>query len=382
MTSAAIPLSLYAHWPWCVRKCPYCDFNSHALPKSDDFTHRYIDALMADLERSVSYAQNRPLISLFIGGGTPSLIPPYELERFLEAVYKFYKISDDIEITLEANPGTVDMANFKAYRSLGINRLSMGIQSFNDDLLKRLGRIHNRQEALKAIEIAQDNFENFNLDVMFALPGQTLEELEFELQQAVNVQSTHLSFYQLTLEPNTVFAKHVPDGIPDADTIYQMQDLVVRTLEAAGFDHYEVSGYAKPGKRCRHNLNYWQFGDYLACGAGAHSKVTSEDGTILREARFMQPESFINHALYSSVVAHQRIVSKEEQAFEFMLNVLRLREGVPLECLSERTALTLDDIQASVLNAQKLGLMPFPLTRYVTTAKGWDFLSDTQELFL
>lgn len=382
MTSAAIPLSLYAHWPWCVRKCPYCDFNSHALPKSDDFTHRYIDALIADLERSVSYAQNRPLVSLFIGGGTPSLIPPFELERFLEAVYKLYKISDDIEITLEANPGTVDMANFKAYRSLGINRLSMGIQSFNDDLLKRLGRIHNRQEALKAIEIAQDNFENFNLDVMFALPGQTLEELEFELQQAVNVQSTHLSFYQLTLEPNTVFAKHVPDGIPDADTIYQMQDLVVRTLEAAGFDHYEVSGYAKPGKRCRHNLNYWQFGDYLACGAGAHSKVTSEDGTILREARFMQPESFINHALYSSVVAHQRIVSKEEQAFEFMLNVLRLREGVPLECLSERTALTLDDIQASVLNAQKLGLMPSPLTRYVTTAKGWDFLSDTQELFL
>ena len=258
----------------------------------------------------------------------------------------------------------------------------MGIQSFNDDLLKRLGRIHNHQEALKAIEIARDNFENFNLDVMFALPGQTLEELEFELQQAVNAQSTHLSFYQLTLEPNTVFAKHTPDGIPEADTIYQMQDLVVRTLEAAGFDHYEVSGYAKPGKRCRHNLNYWQFGDYLACGAGAHSKVTLEDGTILREARFMQPESFINHALRSSAVAHQRIVTKEEQAFEFMLNVLRLREGIPLECLSERTALTVDDIQTSVSKAQKLGLMPSPLTRFVTTAKGWDFLSDTQELFL
>ena len=382
MTSDTIPLSLYVHWPWCVRKCPYCDFNSHALPKSDDFTHRYIDALMADLERSLSYAQNRPLISLFIGGGTPSLIPHYELERFLEAVYKFYKISDDIEITLEANPGTVDMANFKAYRNLGINRLSMGIQSFNDDLLKRLGRIHNRQEALKAIEIARNNFENFNLDVMFALPGQTLEELEFELQQAVNAQSTHLSFYQLTLEPNTVFAKHTPDGIPDADTIYQMQDLVVRTLEAAGFDHYEVSGYAKPGKRCRHNLNYWQFGDYLACGAGAHSKITLENGTILREARFMQPESFINHALRANAVAHQRIVSKEEQAFEFMLNVLRLREGVSLEYLSERTALTVDDIQASVSKAQKLGLMPSPLTRFVTTVKGWDFLSDTQELFL
>ena len=382
MTSAAIPLSLYAHWPWCVRKCPYCDFNSHALPKSDDFTHRYIDALIADLERSVSYAQNRPLVSLFIGGGTPSLIPPFELERFLEAVYKLYKISDDIEITLEANPGTVDMANFKAYRSLGINRLSMGIQSFNDDLLKRLGRIHNRQEALKAIEIAQDNFENFNLDVMFALPGQTLQELEFELQQAVNVQSTHLSFYQLTLEPNTVFAKHTPTGIPEADTIFQMQDIVAGTLEEAGFEHYEVSGYAKPGFHCRHNLNYWQFGDYIACGAGAHSKITLEDGKILREARYMTPESFMTHAIEGSAVAHHRFVDKDDQAFEFMLNVLRLRKGAPLEFLRQRTDLTLDDIKEGILKAQSLGLMPSPLTRFVATDKGWDFLSDLQELFL
>ena len=382
MRSADIPLSLYVHWPWCVRKCPYCDFNSHALTSSYDPSHQYIDALIHDLKHSIAYAQNRELISIFIGGGTPSLIAPQELERFLETVFSLLKVASDVEITLEANPGTVDTAHFKAYRSIGINRLSMGIQSFNDELLKRLGRIHNSEDAHKAIKIAQESFENFNLDVMFALPGQTLEELKFELNEAIAAQSTHLSFYQLTLEPNTVFAKHIPDNIPDPDVIYQMQDLVASTLETAGFEHYEVSGYAKPGKRCRHNLNYWQFGDYLACGAGAHSKVTLKDGTIVREARFMQPESYIKHAIKDSAVAHERVVAQEEQAFEFMLNVLRLREGAPLDLLSERTALSLDDIQPGIAKAQSLGLMPQPLNRFVTTDKGWDFLSDVQEIFL
>lgn len=382
MTSAAIPLSLYVHWPWCVRKCPYCDFNSHALASNYDPSQRYIDALIADLKRSVEYAQNRELISIFIGGGTPSLIAPHELERFLNAVHSLFHVSENAEITLEANPGTVDTAHFKAYRSIGINRLSMGIQSFNDELLKRLGRIHNLNDARQAIKIAQESFENFNLDVMFALPGQTLKELESELQEAIASKSTHLSFYQLTLEPNTVFAKHTPEGLPDPDMIYQMQDLVVSTLEDAGFEHYEVSGYAKPGKRCRHNLNYWQFGDYLACGAGAHSKITMDDGTIIREARFMQPESFMKHALNDSAAAHKRVVAKEEQAFEFMLNVLRLREGVSLDLLSQRTALTLKDIQPNIDEAQSLGLMPKPLNRFVTTDKGWDFLSDVQEIFL
>ena len=399
MRSADIPLSLYVHWPWCVRKCPYCDFNSHALTSSYDPSRQYIDALIHDLKHSIAYAQNRELISIFIGGGTPSLSAPQELERFLETVFSLLKVASDVEITLEANPGTVDTAHFKAYRSIGINRLSMGIQSFNDELLKRLGRIHNSEDARKAIKIAQESFENFNLDVMFALPGQTLEELKFELNEAIaaesthlsfyqltlepnTAESTHLSFYQLTLEPNTVFAKHIPDNIPDPDVIYQMQDLVASTLETAGFEHYEVSGYAKPGKRCRHNLNYWQFGDYLACGAGAHSKVTLKDGTIVREARFMQPESYIKHAIKDSAVAHERVVAKEEQAFEFMLNVLRLREGAPLDLLSERTALSLDDIQPGIAKAQSLGLMPQPLNRFVTTDKGWDFLSDVQEIFL
>lgn len=382
MRSADIPLSLYVHWPWCVRKCPYCDFNSHALTSSYDPSRQYIDALIHDLKRSIAYAQNRELISIFIGGGTPSLVAPQELERFLETVFSLLKVASDVEITLEANPGTVDTAHFKAYRSIGINRLSMGIQSFNDELLKRLGRIHNSEDARKAIKIAQESFENFNLDVMFALPGQTLKELEMELTEAIAAQSTHLSFYQLTLEPNTVFAKHTPEGIPDPDTIYRMQDLVAGTLEAVGFDHYEVSGYAKPNRHCQHNLNYWQFGDYLACGAGAHSKITLKDGTILREARFMQPESYMKHALTDSAVAHKRIVTKEEQAFEFMLNVLRLRKGVPLELLSQRTDLSMEDIKDSIQEAQRLGLMQEPLSRIVATEKGWDFLSDLQKLFL
>lgn len=382
MRSADIPLSLYVHWPWCVRKCPYCDFNSHTQPQACDPSAPYIDALIADLKTSLQYVQGRSLISIFIGGGTPSLIAPNELERFLNFVQRNFSLAPDIEITLEANPGTVDTVHFKAYRSIGINRLSMGIQSFNDELLKRLGRIHNRADARQAIQIARETFDNFNLDVMFALPGQTLSELEFELSEAIASESTHLSFYQLTLEPNTVFAKHVPEGMPEADTVYQMQDLVSNTLESAGFEHYEVSGYAKPGLKCRHNLNYWQFGDYLACGAGAHSKVSLPDGTILREARYMQPESFIKHALENSAAAHKRVVEIEDQPFEFMLNVLRLRKGVPLELLSERTNLHIEDIEKQISEAQSLGLMPKPLNRIAASDKGWDFLSDLQEVFL
>ena len=382
MKSSDIPLSLYVHWPWCVRKCPYCDFNSHALPTVGNPSRRYVDALITDLKRSVPLAQGRELISIFIGGGTPSLMAPPELARFLETVFSLYRTSTDIEITLEANPGTVDVSHFESYRRIGINRLSMGIQSFNDDLLKRLGRIHNGTQAREAIKIARESFENFNLDVMFALPGQTLGELELELQEAIAAQSNHLSFYQLTLEPNTVFAKHIPAGIPDADTVFQMQDLVARTLEEAEYEHYEISGYAKAGFHCRHNLNYWQFGDYIACGAGAHSKVTLEDGRILREARYTQPESFMAHAAKDNAVAHQRWVAKDEQAFEFMLNVLRLRKGAPLDFLQKRTDLTLDDIHDRISKAQSLGLMPAPLTRFVASNKGWDFLSDLQELFL
>ena len=383
MIAKDIPLSLYVHWPWCVRKCPYCDFNSHALPTCQtEATRTYMSALIADMKASRTLIENRPLKSIFIGGGTPSLIPPQALESFLGEVAKTYQLDSNIEITMEANPGTIDSEHFQAYRSAGVNRLSMGIKSFSDDKLKRLGRIHNRTQAWQAIEIVHQCFDNFNLDVMYALPSQTLSELEFDLAEALKADSTHLSFYQLTIEPNTIFAKKTPENIPDEDVCAQMQETVVNTLESHGFEHYEISGYAKPGHRCLHNLNYWQFGDYLACGAGAHSKITTKDGKILREVRYAQPDSFMRHALNDSAISQSHLVDREEQAFEFMLNVLRLKEGVSIDTLLERTDLTLKDIENAVKKAQSFKLMPDPLNRIVATETGWNYLSDLQELFL
>ena len=383
MIAKDIPLSLYVHWPWCVRKCPYCDFNSHALPTCQtEATRTYMSALIADMKASRTLIENRPLKSIFIGGGTPSLIPPQALETFLNEVAKTYQLDSNIEITMEANPGTIDSEHFQAYRSAGVNRLSMGIQSFSDDKLKRLGRIHNRTQAWQAIEIVHQCFDNFNLDVMYALPSQTLSELEFDLSEALKADSTHLSFYQLTIEPNTIFAKKTPENIPDEDVCAQMQETVVNTLESHGFEHYEISGYAKPGHRCQHNLNYWQFGDYLACGAGAHSKITTKDGKILREVRYAQPDSFMRHALNDSAISQSHLVDREDQAFEFMLNVLRLKDGVSIDILLERTDLTLKDIENAVKKAQSFKLMPNPLNRIVATETGWNYLSDLQELFL
>lgn len=383
MIAKDIPLSLYVHWPWCVRKCPYCDFNSHALPACQtEATQNYMSALIADMKASRTLIENRPLKSIFIGGGTPSLIPPQALETFLNEVAKTYQLDSNIEITMEANPGTIDSEHFQAYRSAGVNRLSMGIQSFSDDKLKRLGRIHNRTQAWQAIEIVHQCFDNFNLDVMYALPSQTLSELEFDLSEALKADSTHLSFYQLTIEPNTIFAKKTPENIPDEDVCAQMQETVVNTLESHGFEHYEISGYAKPGHRCQHNLNYWQFGDYLACGAGAHSKITTKDGKILREVRYAQPDSFMRHALNDSAISQSHLVDREDQAFEFMLNVLRLKDGVSIDILLERTDLTLKDIENAVKKAQSFKLMPNPLNRIVATETGWNYLSDLQELFL
>lgn len=383
MIAKDIPLSLYVHWPWCVRKCPYCDFNSHALPACQtEATQNYMSALIADMKASRTLIENRPLKSIFIGGGTPSLIPPQALETFLNEVAKTYQLDSNIEITMEANPGTIDSEHFQAYRSAGVNRLSMGIQSFSDDKLKRLGRIHNRTQAWQAIEIVHQCFDNFNLDVMYALPSQTLSELEFDLSEALKADSTHLSFYQLTIEPNTIFAKKTPENIPDEDVCAQMQETVVNTLESHGFEHYEISGYAKPGHRCQHNLNYWQFGDYLACGAGAHSKITTKDGKILREVRYAQPDSFMRHALNDSAISQSNLVDREDQAFEFMLNVLRLKDGVSIDILLERTDLTLKDIENAVKKAQSFKLMPDPLNRIVATETGWNYLSDLQELFL
>jgi oxygen-independent coproporphyrinogen-3 oxidase len=353
------------------------------MPQSHQaLSERYIDALIADLDTSVELAHNRALQSIFIGGGTPSLMAPRLLGRFLEHVAKRYSLAKDIEITMEANPGTIEHGHFGDYRNLGINRLSMGIQSFDNTLLKRLGRIHDQREALLAIETVQKHFDNFNLDVMYALPGQSVDMLKNDLRHAIAAQSTHLSFYQLTIEPNTVFAKYEPEDLPDEDTVAIMQETVVETLANAGFEHYEISGYAKPTHRCRHNLNYWQFGDYLAAGAGAHSKITLENGTIVREARYSQPMSFMQHALEDSAVVEKRTVQADELPFEFMLNALRLTDGVPLKTFEERTGLSLETIQPTIEKAQKQGLMPTPLTAIVATEMGQNFLSDLQEYFL
>ena len=379
----SIPLSLYVHWPWCVKKCPYCDFNSHAQPTDASVvSERYVDALIKDLDASVELAAGRALQSIFIGGGTPSLMPPALLERFFNHVTKRYSLAENIEITMEANPGTVEHGHFSDYRACGINRLSMGIQSFDNTLLKRLGRIHDRREAQLAIETVQKHFDNFNLDVMYALPGQTVEMLRDDLRCAIDARSTHLSFYQLTIEPNTVFAKYEPEDLPDEDTIAIMQETVVDTLDQAGFEHYEISGYAKPGHRCRHNLNYWQFGDYLGAGAGAHSKITLSDGSIIREARYSQPTSFMQHAMNDSAIVEKRTVQADELPFEFMLNALRLTDGVSLGTFEERTGLSLETISPTIEKAQKQGLMPTPLTAIVATEMGQNFLSDLQEYFL
>ena len=343
---------------------------------------RYIDALIVDVDTSIELTHGRALQSIFIGGGTPSLMSPVQLDRFFDHVAKHYRLADDIEITMEANPGTIEHGRFADYRACGINRLSMGIQSFNDSLLKRLGRIHDQHQALLAIETVQKHFDNFNLDVMYALPGQSVEMLSNDLQLAIDAQSTHLSFYQLTIEPNTVFAKYEPDDLPDEDTVAIMQETVVDTLAGAGFEHYEISGYAKPGRRCRHNLNYWQFGDYLGAGAGAHSKITLTDGSILRQARYSQPNSFMQHALNDSAVVEKRTVQTDELPFEFMLNALRLTDGVGLETFAERTGLALETIMPTIEKAQKQGLMPTPLTAIVATEMGQNFLSDLQEYFL
>ncbi len=378
-----IPLSLYVHWPWCVRKCPYCDFNSHQLPLDQtDLTTRYVDALITDLLTSVELAQDRALQSIFIGGGTPSLISPRELDRFFKAIQRHFRLASDIEITMEANPGTIEHASFADFRSCGVNRLSMGIQSFDDSLLKRLGRIHDRGQALSAIDSARRHFDNFNLDVMYALPGQSIEQLQNDLRHATDAASTHLSFYQLTIEPNTVFAKYEPEDLPDEDTIAIMQETVVDTLAAAGFEHYEISGYAKPNRRCRHNLNYWEFGDYLGTGAGAHSKITTSDNQIIRQVRYSQPFSFMTHAMNESAIVEKHTVLSDELPFEFMLNALRLTEGVPVESFEERTGLSLQTIEPIIEQVQKKGLMPKPLNRIVATPIGQNFLSDLQEYFL
>ncbi len=377
--TALPPLSLYVHIPWCVRKCPYCDFNSHEA--KDGFPEQeYLDALRSDLETALPLIWGRKIYTIFIGGGTPSLLSAQGLDRLLSDIRSLLPLDGSAEITMEANPGTFEAKKFKAYRVSGINRLSIGIQSFNSRHLRALGRIHDGDEARRAIDIAHANFDNFNLDLMYALPEQSLEELRQDLATAIGFAPPHLSLYHLTMEPNTVFAKY-PPAVPDDDASADMQDMIEAMTNEAGYRHYEVSAYAKPGRQARHNLNYWQFGDYLGIGAGAHSKI-SFPHRILRQARYKQPNSYLQHALAGNAVHEENEIRRHELGFEFMLNSLRLLDGFETNLFAERTGLTLNAIDKSLNEAEAKGLLYRDHKIICPTELGQRFLNDLQQMFL
>jgi putative oxygen-independent coproporphyrinogen III oxidase len=382
--AAPPPLSLYVHFPWCVRKCPYCDFNSHAQAadgsEASSLTRRYLEALRADLRAALPTVWGRTVISIFIGGGTPSLMQPDELDRLLSDLRALLPLAADCEVTLEANPGTVEAGRFRDFRGAGVNRLSLGIQSFDDDMLARLGRIHDGAQSRRAAELAQREFERFNLDLMWALPGQSPERCAADLDCALRFEPPHLSLYQLALEPNTVFAKF-PPVLPGEDEVERMQALLEQRAGAAGFEHYEISAFARPGQRCRHNLNYWTFGDYLGIGAGAHSKLTLR-GAIVRQERFQSPESYLDNAGRGAFASREWTVGAELLPFEFMLNALRLRAGVPAALFGERTGLSTQALTAAMQRAQARGLVVEDPTRICATALGLRFLNDLQAIFL
>jgi putative oxygen-independent coproporphyrinogen III oxidase len=382
--AAPPPLSLYVHFPWCARKCPYCDFNSHAQDQSDreaaELRSRYMKALHQDLESALPTVWGRTVRSVFIGGGTPSLMTGEEVDRLLCDIRALLQLAADCEITLEANPGTMEAQRFRDFRQAGVNRLSLGIQSFDDDKLARLGRIHDGRQALRAAEQAGGQFERFNLDLMWALPGQTVEQAVGDLQRALSFAPPHLSLYQLAIEPNTVFAKF-PPVLPDEDVVFEMQQRLQDCARSAGYSNYEVSAFAQPGHRCVHNLNYWTFGDYLGIGAGAHSKLTLSNG-IIRQERFHSPESYLQHAGQGRFVSREHAVSLAELPFEFMLNALRLTEGVPASLFNERTGLPLHAVSGPLAAAEARGLVVPDPTRICATPLGLRFLNDLQSVFL
>lgn len=377
--TALPPLALYIHWPWCVRKCPYCDFNSHESKEPVPET-AYLDALRADLEQSLPLIWGRKIHTVFIGGGTPSLISAAGLDRLMSDLRTLLPLDLDAEITMEANPGTFEAEKFKAFRASGINRLSIGIQSFNSRHLQALGRIHDAEEAIRAVGIAQANFDNFNLDLMYALPGQTLAEAQADIDMALSFAPPHLSLYHLTMEPNTVFAKYPPE-LPGDDESADIQDMIAERTAAAGYEHYEVSAYAKPGHRARHNLNYWQFGDYLGIGAGAHSKL-SFPHRVLRQARYKQPASFMEAAGKGNAVAEEHELARADLGFEFMLNALRLTEGFDPNLFGERTGMPINAIEKALNEAEAKGLIYRDFRVIRPTELGQRFLNDLQEMFL
>ena len=376
------PLSLYVHLPWCVAKCPYCDFNSHALPEVLP-EQAYVDALLADLELELPRIWGRTVHTVFFGGGTPSLFSAVSIERILNGVAALVKLAPNAEITLEANPGTVEHDRFEAYRAAGVNRISLGIQSFNNQHLQALGRVHDGDQARVAIEaVRQAGFDNFNLDLMWALPGQTVEQAIQDVEQALAFEPPHVSHYQLTIEPNTLFAAR-PPKLPDEDAVWEMQDRTAERLVAAGLDAYEISAWSLPGRMCQHNLNYWRFGDYIGIGAGASGKITlPAEQAILRTRRKKIPKSWLNAMTDRSFIAEQRTIPESDLPLEYMLNRSRLAEPIPLQEFSERTGLAADALTPALDQAEQKGLIEINRQTIYRTELGARYLNDFQALFL
>lgn len=369
------------HLPWCERKCPYCDFNSHQSEQRDEAA--YVEALIEDLQQDLPLVWGRQIHSIFIGGGTPSLFSADSIERLMSSLRACLNFSPAIEVTLEANPGSADASRFRAYREAGINRLSIGIQSFNDTHLQALGRIHDRAQALTAYERARmAGFDNINLDLMYALPGQSIAQAVADIEQAVTLQPEHISHYQLTIEPNTLFHKHQPPALPDDDNSWSMQQQCQSLLSAQGYEHYEISAYARAQKQSRHNLNYWQFGDYLGIGAGAHGKITlPAENRVLRRVRTRQPEAYLQSPA-NQRISQQSELDTQDLVFEFMLNALRLVQGVPKNLFSERTGLALSILQTPLKKALELDLLNEDPALIQPSSRGLQFLNDLQGLFL
>jgi oxygen-independent coproporphyrinogen-3 oxidase len=387
MSLAAPPLSLYIHMPWCVKKCPYCDFNSHGLRSEPPPYADYIDHLLADLDADgADFAEalaGRPVISVFFGGGTPSLFAPELIARLLDGVRQRLPLADDAEITLETNPGTIEHGRFDGYLAAGVNRISFGVQSFDDDKLRRLGRIHSAGEAEAAVKSAQDaGYANINLDLMYALPRQELDGALADVDRAVALAPTHISHYQLTLEPNTAFAAN-PPPLPDDDHAWAMQEACESRLAACGYGQYEISAYARPGRRCVHNLNYWEFGDYLGIGAGAHGKLSdAASGRVHRRWKTRGPRAYMDAAGGPGRIGGDNLVTPGELPFEYMLNALRLVDGVPMAAFAERTGLPCAHIAATVAEDRRRGWLHEDPQRLHTTALGQRFLNDVIASFL
>jgi len=377
------PLSLYIHVPWCVRKCPYCDFNSHAQNSEEIPQVAYLAALFADLEQELPQIAEREIVSIFIGGGTPSLLAPEIIEQLLFGLRSRLRLRNNLEITLEANPGTAESEKFQRFREAGVNRLSLGIQSFDSATLQKLGRIHDAKQARQAIILAQQaRFTHINVDLMFGLPGQTVISAINELEIACSFNPSHLSWYQLTIEPHTEFYRS-PPVLPREDDIWQIQQSGLEFLSAQGFENYEISAFARDGRYCQHNLNYWQFGDYIGIGAGAHGKLTNiQTGRIIRRSKQTHPKAYLKLAHTADGVATTHELQPDDILGEFMLNALRLKQGVPMNMLTERTGLTWAQVEPLVQQARNRGWLIQENQRIAATTQGWYFLNDVLELFL